>query len=193
MLAVAKRLDDRIEWRQGVAEELPCEDNAFDRVVSQFAMMFFPDRAGAVREIIRVLVPGGRFSVAVWDSLENSPAYSAEVALLQQMAGQDAADALRAPCILGDLLALKRLIEGTAAISVETSTVVGQARFPSIRSMVEADLRGWLPVMGVDLEEDLVLSILAAAEEELSEFVLPNGRMEFASPAHIVSATRATG
>jgi SAM-dependent methyltransferase len=192
MLAVAGRLDDGIEWRVGTAEDLPCDDDAFDCVVSQFGMMFFNDRAGAIREIVRVLVPGGRFAIAVWDSLENSPAYSAEVALLQRMAGQEAADALRAPFVLGDLPALRRLIEGAAATSVATSTVVGRARFPSIRSMVEADLRGWLPVMGVDLEDDLVLRILAAAEEELAGFVLPDGRMEFASPAHIVSATLAT-
>lgn len=189
MLAVAKGFDDRIEWRHGVAEELPCEDNAFECVVSQFAMMFFPDRAGAVREVNRVLVEGGRFAIAVWDSLENSPAYAAEVALLQRMAGDEAADALRAPFVLGEATALKELIEGTAGISVKTSTVVGHARFPSVRSMVEADLRGWLPVMGVDLEEDLILRILAAAEDELAEFVLPDGRMEFASPAHIVSGT----
>lgn len=189
MLAVAMSLDDRIEWRHGVAEDLPCEDNAFECIVSQFAMMFFPDRASAIREIVRGLVEGGRFAIAVWDSLENSPAYAAEVALLQRMAGQEAADALRAPFVMGDAAALKALIEGTSGFPVKTSTVIGQARFPSIRSMVEADLRGWLPVMGVDLDEDLILRILAAAEEELSEFILADGRMEFASPAHIVSGT----
>ena len=41
--------------------------------------------------------------------------------------------------------------------------------------MVEADLRGWLPVMGVDLEEPLILEILAAAEDELREFVEVHG------------------
>lgn len=193
MLAVAGRLDDRIEWRAGTAEDLPCDDDAFGRVVSQFGMMFFADRAAAVREIVRVLEPGGRFAIAVWDSLENSPAYSVEVALLQRMAGQQAADALRAPFVLGDLVPLRRLIEEAAATSVETSTVVGRARFPSIRSMVEADLRGWLPVMGVELEDDVIGAILEAAEEELARFVRPDGRMEFASPAHIISATLATG
>jgi hypothetical protein len=53
--------------------------------------------------------------------------------------------------------------------------------------MVEADLRGWLPVMGVELDEGLILEILAAAEQELSEFVLPDGRTDFDSPAHLVT------
>jgi hypothetical protein len=56
--------------------------------------------------------------------------------------------------------------------------------------MVEADLRGWLPVMGVHLEEDQILEILAAAEQELGAFVDGSGRMTFRSPAHIASGTK---
>ena len=50
MLAVARRLRPEIDWRQGDAAKLPFEDSAFDVVVSQFALMFFPDRVAAVRE-----------------------------------------------------------------------------------------------------------------------------------------------
>lgn len=190
MLTVAERLDDRVDWRAGTAEALPVEDEAFDRVVSQFGMMFFTDPEGAVAEMIRALAPGGRFAVAVWDSLENAPAYAREVDLLERMAGGDAADALRAPFALGDAAALRDLIAAAAGTPVEASTVVGRARFPSVRSMVEADLRGWLPVMGVHLEEESILAILAAADQELAEFVLSDGRMEFASPAHIMTGLK---
>src|SRR5262245_6199314 len=60
MLAVAKRLAPAIAWRQGTAEALPFEDGSFDAVVSQFGMMFFADRGRAIREMLRVLIPGGR-------------------------------------------------------------------------------------------------------------------------------------
>ena len=63
--------------------------------------MFFRDRVKALREMARVLVPGGRLAVAVWDELEKSPAYAAEVELLHEMAGPAAANALRAPFVLG--------------------------------------------------------------------------------------------
>lgn len=191
MLAVAERLNGEIDWRAGTAEALPCEDGAFDSVVSQFGMMFFTDRVGAVTEVIRVLEPGGRFAIAVWDSLDNSPAYAVEVELLERIAGQEAADALRAPFVLGQQDELVEIVREGGGAAVEASTVVGRAQFPSVRSMVEADLRGWLPVMGVDLEEDLILSILAAAEKELAPFVQADGRVEFDSPAHILSADKA--
>src|SRR5690606_33009557 len=78
MLTVAGRRAPEIEWRQGTAESLPYADRSFDAVVSQFGLMFFPDRTKALREMQRVLRPGGRIGVAVWDSLENTPAYAAE-------------------------------------------------------------------------------------------------------------------
>ncbi|MGD2047253.1 MAG: methyltransferase domain-containing protein [Gemmatimonadota bacterium] len=190
MLAVAQSSDGRIDWREGTAEALPVEDGSFDRVVSQFGLMFFSDAERAVEEMVRALKPEGRFAIAVWDSLENTPAYSRAVDLLDRMAGEDAADALRAPFVLGDSSTVCRLIERAAGGSVVASTVVGRGRFPSLRSMVEADLRGWLPVMGVRLEENLILEILAAAEQELAEFVMPDGRTDFASPAHIFSGRK---
>ena len=71
MLSVAEKLEPDVEWKNGTAEALPVEDNIFDAVVSQFGMMFFVDRKGAVREMLRVLKPGGRITVAVWMRLRD--------------------------------------------------------------------------------------------------------------------------
>jgi ubiquinone/menaquinone biosynthesis C-methylase UbiE len=58
MLAVAQQLAPSIDWKQGVAEELPYADNSFVVVISQFGLMFFQYRPAALREMLRVLVPG---------------------------------------------------------------------------------------------------------------------------------------
>ena len=68
MLAVARRLAPGIDWQLGVAEALPFVDRSFDRVFCQFGLMFFDDRVAALREMRRVMKPGGRMHVAVWDS-----------------------------------------------------------------------------------------------------------------------------
>ena len=65
MLAVAKRLAPGINWQRGLAEALPFADRSFDRAFSQFALMFFDDRAAALREMRRVMKPGGRMHAAV--------------------------------------------------------------------------------------------------------------------------------
>ena len=114
--------------------------------------------------MLRVLTPGGTVAVAVWDLLENSAAYPIEVELLERLAGQRAADALRAPFVLGDPEELTTLFESAGVASVAITTRTGTARFPSIRSMVEADLRGWLPVMGVALKEAQIQRVLVEAE-----------------------------
>jgi SAM-dependent methyltransferase len=191
MLAVASELAPSVEWRAGFAESLPFEADSFDAVISQFGIMFFADRTEAIREMLRVLPEGGHLAVAVWDSLDRTPAYGAEVQLLERTAGQDAADALRAPFVLGDPAVLASIFQVADAASVEVVTRTGTGNFPSVRSMVEADLRGWLPIMGVDLPEELILQILEEAEEVLASFVTAEGRVVFDSPAHIVSATKA--
>ena len=188
MLAVARELEPRVDWRHGLADALPWEDESFDAVVSQFGLMFFPDRAAAVREMLRVSRARGRLAVAVWDALERSEAYPEEVALLERRAGPQAADALRAPFVLGDTDALQDLFKEAGASNVEVNTVAGSARFPSVRTMVEADLRGWLPIMGVQLEDELIESILDDAERELAGYVQPDGSVCFRAPAHIVTA-----
>lgn len=190
MLSVAAQHAPDIEWREGVAEALPYNDASFDAVVSQFGLMYFPDRVGAIREMLRVLAPGGRMSVSVWESLERSDAYPEAVELLQRLAGDDAADALRAPFVLGDREELRSMFEEVGAGAVRIDTQSGPARFPSVRTMVEADLRGWLPVMGVALSEEAIEQILTEAEQVLASYVTEQGTMEFEALAHIVTVVK---
>ena len=192
MLAVAAQLAPRVEWRQGAAEALPYADRRFDAVVSQFGLMFFTDRRRALCEMQRVLRPGGHLAVAVWASLDSAPAYAAEVALLQRLAGERAAEALRAPFILGDPRELARLVASGGLEGATITTHPGMARFPSIRSMVEADLRGWLPLMGVGLTEDQIHRILHEAEVALADYVTAAGTMAFELAAHLVTGTKSS-
>ncbi len=190
MLTVAERLTPDVDWRQGKAEDLPLEDESQDVMVSQFGMMFFEDPDRALSEMRRVLSPGGRAVVAVWDGLEANPAYAAEVDLLERLAGPAAADAVRIPFRLGDRSALVASFESAGLTPVHAETRSGIGGFPSVRSMVEADLYGWLPLFGIELDDALNQRILAEAEELLGDFVGADGRMRFETSAHILSASR---
>jgi SAM-dependent methyltransferase len=190
MLAVATKLEPGIAWRQGMAESLPYPDASFDVVVSQFGLMFFTDRLKAVSEMRRVLTQGGRLAVAVWDSLDHIPGYAAEVALVERISGEHAANPLRAPFLFGDTDELAALFKSAGVSDVSVMTHHGVARFPSIRSMLDADIKGWLPLMGVTLSIEEIDQIFDEAEQELSSFVAPDGSVAFDLPAHITSGSK---
>lgn len=190
MLEVAKQLAPTVEWRQGVAESLPFPDGSFDAVASQFGLMFFNDPHKALAEALRVLAPSGRLAIAVWDSLDKIPAYAAEVELVERIAGRAAADALRAPFVLGDQGDLVALFADAGVASVEATTPHGTARFPSVRVMLEADLRGWLPVVGIVLSEEQITQILEEAEHVLRSYVTTDGTVSFATSAHVVTGAK---
>ena len=190
MLAVAASIAPTVEWRHGIAESLPFDDESFDAVVCQFGLMFFNDKVRAVREMLRVLNQRGRLAVAVWDSLERIPLYADAVALLDRLAGQEAADALRAPFILGDRKHLEMLFEEAGAGSVAIDTRGGTARFPDIRTLMEAEVRGWLPIMGVTLTEDQISQILQEAETALRPYVKNGEKVTFETSALIASVTK---
>jgi ubiquinone/menaquinone biosynthesis C-methylase UbiE len=63
-----------IDWREGSAAALPLPDDSFDLALCQMGLQFFPDRLAALREMFRVLRPGGRAVLSVWRSIEHQPA-----------------------------------------------------------------------------------------------------------------------
>lgn len=81
MLAVARARPApsgaTITWQEGNAMALPAPDRAFDVVLCQHGLQFIPDRAGAVREMRRVLVHGGRALVIVLQALARHPVFEA--------------------------------------------------------------------------------------------------------------------
>ena len=67
-----QNMPSTIEWKQADATVLPFSDRSFSAVVSQFGMMFIPEKSAAIQEAKRVLVEGGLFAFSVWDSLEHN-------------------------------------------------------------------------------------------------------------------------
>jgi ubiquinone/menaquinone biosynthesis C-methylase UbiE len=188
MLAVARRNAPRIEWRQGRAEALPFDDDGFDHVVCQFALMFFEDRRAAIREMTRVLRPGGQLTVAVWGRVENFGGYAALAALAERLFGPRAGDALRAPFNLGDTRLLSSLFADAGVADVRITTHEGTARFPSIRAWLFTEVKGW--VLADMLDDAQFELLLREAEPVLRPFVTAEGTVAFAAPAHIVTATK---
>lgn len=185
MLAVAQRLGPEVTWKTGVAEQLPYPDGSFDRVVSQFALMFFTDRPAALAEMARVLAPGRSVAIATWASLDTTPGYAAMVELLGELFGDDAADALRAPFLLGDPEQVHELV-ATAFTDPVVTTHDGTARFESIEAWVHTDVRGW--TLADMINDNQYEALLREATGRLTRFTDTHGKVTFPAPALIATA-----
>lgn len=55
-----------VSFQVADAEDLPFADASFDIALSTFGVMFAPDQERAARELLRVVVPGGKIGLASW-------------------------------------------------------------------------------------------------------------------------------
>jgi ubiquinone/menaquinone biosynthesis C-methylase UbiE len=73
--AIAAGLDN-VEFRLADMTALNYADGSFDAVVSVFSIFFVPDMEGLVRELWRMVRPGGKLAVTTWGPRIFGPAYS---------------------------------------------------------------------------------------------------------------------
>ncbi|MEU9603980.1 class I SAM-dependent methyltransferase [Streptomyces sp. NPDC048057] len=92
--AAARAADDGVvvEWQEAEAGDLPYAAGAFDVVLCQQGMQFFPDRGAAVAEFARVLRPGGRVAATVWVEAARSPFFAAQQQAYEQVGGVELGD-----------------------------------------------------------------------------------------------------
>jgi SAM-dependent methyltransferase len=186
MLAVAARTEPKVEWRQGDAAALPFEDASFDVVVSQFALMYVPDRVASLREMWRTLAPGGRLAVAAWAPIDHARGYQILVEIADRQCGPAAADVLAAPFVLGDHAELAKLVADSGISGATVTLHEGSIRFPSVKEFVRIEVKG--SPLAEMLSDDAMQSLAAESEDALGEFVVPSGELVMPMDAHIVTA-----
>jgi len=172
------------------ADSLPFPDDTFDAVVSRFGVMFFPFPVDSVREMLRVLKPGGKISMAVWNFAERNPFHYTLSRVVERYVDSpppapDSPEPFRfaAP---GKLLAVlssagaaapsERLLRFTirAPVSLED--------FWTLRSQMSDKLRGKLAMLSKERRAELKREVLEALNPYSA-----NGGMSFPAEVLIVS------
>ena len=185
MLQIARLKSSSIEWINAPAEALPFDDNRFDCVVSQFGLMYFEDKEGAVGEMHRVVKQGGSIAVIVWDALENNPGLAAEEYLWQRVFNEEIDNT---PYGLGDSGVLESLFSSLHLDGIDISTHTGTARFDSIESWIRTGAKGWTEDDA--LSDEQLAHLIEIAEQELANFKTEDGRVAFPTSAYIVSGRK---
>ena len=78
-IEAAQRIDvtSTVQWHTTVGSPLPFDDRSFDVVACQHALHRLDDEVAALRDMRRVLVPGGRLGLTTWGPIEENPAFAA--------------------------------------------------------------------------------------------------------------------
>jgi ubiquinone/menaquinone biosynthesis C-methylase UbiE len=127
MLAVARSADGTIDWREGNAASLPIgEEERFSLVTCHQGLQFFPDKAAGVREMRRVISPGGRLAVACWLPLSDLPVARELNEVAERYVGA-IADSRHS---FGNAGGLKALLVDAGFTDVRVDTFSHDVRFP---------------------------------------------------------------
>jgi ubiquinone/menaquinone biosynthesis C-methylase UbiE len=126
MLAVARSVDHTIDWREGNAVALPVHDGELFTVVTcHQGLQFMPDKPAALREMRRVLAPGGRIAIATWRSLEEHQ----EVCDLNAVAERHVGPIVDSRYSFGDATSLATLLGAAGFGHVNVDTVAHGVQF----------------------------------------------------------------
>jgi ubiquinone/menaquinone biosynthesis C-methylase UbiE len=190
MLAVARSLSPvsgaSITWVESSAVAMDVPDAAFDVVVCQQGLQFFPDQPAALREIRRVLVPGGRVILSVW---KGPSAYSIAVSeAIEKHVDAETATRFHASKVVPSAEALHRLLVDAGFLDVNVHPVAMTIHAPPIEEHVPLHLSA-TPIAAVvaALNEETRTALVRDAAIALQPYVDGDG-VALSEETHIVTA-----
>jgi ubiquinone/menaquinone biosynthesis C-methylase UbiE len=190
MLEVARARvpDPNVEWREASVLDLPFEDGAFDLVVCQQGLQFFPDRPRALRQMRRVLSPRGRLGLACWRTSDESPAYAAVERALSRRLGPERGKL--PPFSLSDAGELQNLVAEAGFRDVRIDSRRKLVEWPSTNVFVRATAAAAPTMLGALAEQgDTVLAaIVAEVEADIQPFRQPDGAIRFPMGNNLLTA-----
>src|SRR5262245_56185465 len=138
MLAKARAIAPEIEWREGNAAALPFPDESFDLVLSQEMLQFVPDVVVALREVVRVLSPGGRVLATTWRPRSEQPFHEAPGRIAERHLGRSSDRRWSL-----DGAALRDAFVAAGFVDVKLQTVSLREQFKELNARVNAMVAGF--------------------------------------------------
>lgn len=193
ILAYAKEMAqeaglNNIETQVMDGENLTIPDESFDAVISRVGLIYFPDQQRALKEMRRVLKPGGKVAAIVYSTPEKNKFFSIPVSIIRNRAklppplpGQPG------PFSLGAEGIIEKAFTQADFRNVRSVVVDSPLTLPSAKECVrfEKESFGALHQMLSTLTDEEKLSVWEEIEQELKKFETDKG---FAGPCEMIVA-----
>ena len=158
------------------AEQLDLEDNAFDAVICRLGLMLIPHRELAMREIRRVLKPGGKLAALVWSAPEHNPLFALPLSIVSTYARGMSAQ-LPGPFALSDPTVFERELTEAGFQEISTRALPLQSHYASLDAFLQSTAsRLTAGVMG-QLSQQEQQHLLWEVRQALSQFEGSHGLM----------------
>lgn len=133
-----------IDARVGDGQALPFGDGEFDAGFSLFGLMFFPDRAAGLRELRRVVKPGGRVVVSSWLPADEIREMQAVFGAIRAATPGPAGPPFVPP--LGDAAGIREEFGAAGFRGIEVEQVTYDAEYASTAAMCDSLERTLAPL-----------------------------------------------
>jgi len=175
-----------IETKEMDGENLTVPDNSFDTVISRVGLIFFPDQQKALKEMMRVLKPGGYAAAIVYSTADKNLFFSTPVSIIRRraqlpppLAGQPG------PFSLGDDGVLDDAFKEAGFINVRSHVVNAPVLMPTAKDCVRFEYESFaaLHQMLEELSDQEKAAAWQEIQLELSKFEDSTG---FSGPCELI-------
>ena len=169
-------------------ENLTVPDGSFDAVISRVGLIYFPDQQRALREMLRVLKPGGKIAAVVYSTPEKNKFFSIPVSVIRKHAKlPPPAPGQPGPFSLGSPGTIEKVFEQAGFSDITTTLVDSPVKLPVAKSCVqfERESFGALHQMMSSLTDAEKEKVWEEIELELKQFETDKG---FTGPCEMIVA-----
>ena len=151
------------------ALSLSFDDHAFDAVICQFGIMFFPDKGRGLAEMARTLKPGGVLAFNVWDSLEQNKSASIAHQTIASFFENDPPQFLTTPFGFYDIDHIKALITQAGLNDVTCHTVSETIEILDAAHIAKGFVEGTPGVLEINERATVAASVVTKATADALE------------------------